>query len=220
MNEDLETRQPRTSTKAIVSLVLGILSLMGCTFLAGIPAIIVGLMARSEIKKDTTGTLEGGALAVAGIATGAVGTVFVLLISALMVAIAVPNFLEAQNRARISRTKSDLRTVAVALESYHIDHEAYPPTLHNLTSPVAYLSSVPYDPFTGKDSPQTYDYATDAEDHWILRGVGPDEDKDMVPLESYLDGDEPGEAGQKRLPYEYDPTNGTVSSGDIFRVGP
>src|SRR4051812_64890 len=35
---------------AITSLVLGILSLIGCTFLAGIPAVICGHVARSRVR--------------------------------------------------------------------------------------------------------------------------------------------------------------------------
>lgn len=46
----------------------------------------------------------------------------VVAIIAILAAIAVPNFLEAQTRSKVSRTKSDLRTVATALESYAVDN--------------------------------------------------------------------------------------------------
>ena len=39
----------------------------------------------------------------------------VVAIIAILAAVAVPNFLEAQTRAKVSRVKSDLRTQAVAL---------------------------------------------------------------------------------------------------------
>jgi len=88
----------------------------------------------------------------------------VVAIIAILAAIAVPNFLEAQTRSKISRTKSDMRTMATAMESYFVDSNAYPnshsfgvavdPTpinpgslggfhiLERLSTPVAYLSSV------------------------------------------------------------------------------
>jgi prepilin-type N-terminal cleavage/methylation domain-containing protein len=46
----------------------------------------------------------------------------VVAIIAILDAIAVPNFLEAQLRAKVSRAKSDMRSVATALEAYRVDH--------------------------------------------------------------------------------------------------
>lgn len=51
----------------------------------------------------------------------------VVAIIAILAAIAVPNFLEAQVRAKVSRVKADQRTIATGLESYYIDNNAYPP---------------------------------------------------------------------------------------------
>ena len=45
----------------------------------------------------------------------------VVAIIAILAAIAVPNFLEAQTRSKISRVRSDLRSLATALESYCVD---------------------------------------------------------------------------------------------------
>ena len=50
----------------------------------------------------------------------------VVAIIAILAAIAVPNFLEAQTRAKVSRIRADLRSLATALESYFIDNNAYP----------------------------------------------------------------------------------------------
>ena len=50
----------------------------------------------------------------------------VVAIIAILAAIAVPNFLEAQTRAKVSRVKADLRTLATGLESYRVDHNRYP----------------------------------------------------------------------------------------------
>ncbi|MDX1971130.1 MAG: prepilin-type N-terminal cleavage/methylation domain-containing protein [Candidatus Sumerlaeia bacterium] len=51
----------------------------------------------------------------------------VVAIIAILAAIAVPNFLEAQTRAKVSRAVSDMRTLATALESYYVDNNKYPP---------------------------------------------------------------------------------------------
>ena len=91
----------------------------------------------------------------------------VVAIIAILAAIAVPNFLEAQTRSKVSRCKSDLRTIATALESYRVDNTSYPndggsgvasPTFVNsggivwarlgvITSPIAYITAIPPDPF-------------------------------------------------------------------------
>jgi type II secretion system protein G len=91
----------------------------------------------------------------------------VVLIIAILAAIAIPNFLEFQTRAKVSRAKTDLRTLAGALEAYHVENGDYPYISddeagewimpagfpHNrtspagLTTPIAYLTAALYDPF-------------------------------------------------------------------------
>jgi len=50
----------------------------------------------------------------------------VVAIIAILAAIAVPNFLEAQTRAKVSRVQSDLRALDTAMKTYQIDHNKYP----------------------------------------------------------------------------------------------
>lgn len=50
----------------------------------------------------------------------------VVAIIAILAAIAVPNFLEAQVRAKVSRAKTDMRTLATAIEAYAVDNTKYP----------------------------------------------------------------------------------------------
>lgn len=50
----------------------------------------------------------------------------VVAIIAILAAIAVPNFLEAQTRAKVSRVMSDLRSMGTAIEMYTIDHNKQP----------------------------------------------------------------------------------------------
>jgi prepilin-type N-terminal cleavage/methylation domain-containing protein len=83
----------------------------------------------------------------------------VVAIIAILAAIAVPNFLEAQVRSKVSRVKADMRTLAVGVESYRVDYNRIFPTTRltqaqtrkwiwgYMTTPIAYLTSVPNDPF-------------------------------------------------------------------------
>jgi hypothetical protein len=65
---------PQNDGKAIASLVLGILSLVGCFgALAGIPAIVLGFMSRRDIARSG-GTMGGDGLALGGIITGILST--------------------------------------------------------------------------------------------------------------------------------------------------
>jgi prepilin-type N-terminal cleavage/methylation domain-containing protein len=50
----------------------------------------------------------------------------VVAIIAILAAIAVPNFLEAQVRAKVARVKNDHRTFALAVESYRVDNNDIP----------------------------------------------------------------------------------------------
>ena len=168
----------------------------------------------------------------------------VVAIIAILAAIAVPNLLEAQVRSKVSRVQAELSSLALALESYHVDNRHYPvwsidgeginPTswrLLPLTTPISYMTKVPpEDPFRDRSMPgvyDTYDYV-DAQSfalegdpepsyrcrgsEWRLCSPGPD----LVNTyggPSYMNPpDNPG--------YDYDPTNGTISKGDICRVGP
>ncbi|MCA9446183.1 MAG: prepilin-type N-terminal cleavage/methylation domain-containing protein, partial [Candidatus Omnitrophica bacterium] len=49
----------------------------------------------------------------------------VIAIILILIAIALPNFLEAQIRARVTRVKSEMRSVRVAMESYRTDNPEY-----------------------------------------------------------------------------------------------
>jgi type II secretion system protein G len=80
----------------------------------------------------------------------------VVAIIGILAAIAVPNFLNAQIRAKVARTVSDMKTLQTALEMYQLDAGSYPPYLgqhpnalrfYVLTTPIAYISSIPNDPF-------------------------------------------------------------------------
>ena len=78
----------------------------------------------------------------------------VIAIILTLISIALPNFLEARMRAKVVRAEGDIRSLAMALESYRLDFKDYPPTpmeslgsryqrLSFLTTPVAYMTSLP-----------------------------------------------------------------------------
>ena len=227
----------------------------------------------------------------------------VVAIIAILAAIAVPNFLEAQVRSKVSRVKSDFRSVATAVEAYRVDNNKYPVGTDNpnnypqviadffnpaglaagyytfqtrtgsgglvgrdfgsITTPIAYMSTVPTDPFAQQAAGfLTYCYrnAKDVQNGWVLTSFGPDTDifenaggklgagtTNTNPLSTAVDSKSParlgdvneravisviegGSSGVSRnsaallIPnltdLSYDPTNGTISDGDIIYVRP
>jgi len=200
----------------------------------------------------------------------------VVAIIAILAAIAIPNFLEAQVRSKISRVKADLRSIAVALEAYRVDGNDFPPRIGSidepqslclLSTPVAYMSNpLLKDPFklyppgtnqrTGISNPDIYlcyiyipfvwvgsDWAANVDDKFRRAaafprvngfdlGYGPPADAKKFPgpytfvLASYgpdfnlqFDDAWPGNLFGIDGYMPYDPTNGTVSWGDIYRFG-
>lgn len=174
----------------------------------------------------------------------------VVAIIAILAAIAVPNFLEAQIRSKVSRVKSDFRSIATAIEAYAADHNKLPRSVHTdiypsdaahypgagpvrnvlwwgLSTPIAYITRVDYiDPFMTTDNALSiedrlytyqnlivmaeymnhpfWDESLEFFGSWRMASVGPD--KTFIA---------PFPAPSFNL--IYDPTNGTVSDGNIQR---
>lgn len=178
----------------------------------------------------------------------------VVAIIAILAAIAVPNFLEAQVRAKVSRVKADMRSIATGLESYRIDYNVYPPMsdapltdrpyttapgFHSripsyITTPISYMTSIPEDVFVPastfsnptyplstrvgfrfayfnydnylRDNPASTTFPVRKNDagNWLFYSYGPDKDVLNGPANSVY--------------VNYDPTNGTVSPGNVFRT--
>ena len=85
--------QRRTEPLSIWSLVLGVLSLAGCSFLAGIPAVICGHVGLGRIKRDPS--LDGKAIAIAGLITGYISVLVLPFVVAVLAALALPAFVTA-----------------------------------------------------------------------------------------------------------------------------
>lgn len=189
----------------------------------------------------------------------------VVAIIAILAAIAVPNFLEAQTRAKVSRAKSDMRSIGVAIESYSVDYTQYPLSewhyrgltgnkpsqpmnmflLRVVTTPVAYISSLPKDVFISVSG----HIQNDSLKHWedtfwyetvkgFMPGVGLDNNYEKSAIKASSRGftwmmrslgpnknlDAPGSIRIIKFVggtdsggsgYAYDPTNGTKSAGWI-----
>ena len=54
-----------------------------------------------------------------------------------------------RTRGRDAQRIADINSIAVALQNYYADNHQYPNTLNALTTPKAYLTSVPSDPKPG-----------------------------------------------------------------------
>lgn len=184
----------------------------------------------------------------------------VVAIIAILAAIAVPNFLEAQVRSKVSRVKSDMRSTSTALEAYFVDnnHYAFGADHDNitqpapfgteafecflcsrLTTPIAYISTLMPDTFFfkkgsghGKNTPFHYN------ERETVNRLG--EPEFIIELSQLLfgspktsaayymfshgpDGDHDEDLTQSDIELAtvlYDPSNGTISNGDIYYFGP
>ncbi len=153
----------------------------------------------------------------------------VVAIIAILAAIAVPNFLEAQIRSKVSRVHAEHRSFATALEAYRTDHNNYPiyvqvNNFYVLTTPLKYVTNFRQNFSDEFDPPWTYIYFCYLD--MVILGW-------TEPPEGWY-GDKPGAHHATRWgilslgpdkewcwgDIAYDPTNGTVSYGDIARWGP
>ena len=159
----------------------------------------------------------------------------------------MPNFLNAQIRAKISRAYSDIRSLKTAVEAYHIDNNAYPncSTLElingvqfrggEIVEPIAYMSAIPSDPFNTQEGahPGTtfakdeYFYVNDksTDAYWV--DILLFASRNSIPARenvNYLISSQGpnnlSEIQVRMLPIEYDSSNGLATSGDIVVFGP
>lgn len=140
----------------------------------------------------------------------------------------------------ISRVKADHRTLATALESYKIDHGAFPSPLPlhalgfdpallkelgiehlgtappALSTPVSYVATSSYaDPHAPLPEPRPYIYFFEG-DQWILISPGNDGVYDADPVNG--GGGFANWTPDYVASVTYDPSNGGYSGGDIMRT--
>jgi hypothetical protein len=106
------------------------------------------------------------------------------------------------------------------------------PFVSGLTTPVAYLDTIRIDPYTNDPRPRLFyrhRWFTQSSDNgiapfayhadggrWILFSCGPDRDYDVDPVADYITP--PQVPSDRLVMHTYDPTNGTASGGDVWRV--
>jgi type II secretory pathway pseudopilin PulG len=107
----------------------------------------------------------------------------VIVLGTLIVIIGVPNIIDAQMRAKVSRVKDDMRRIAPALEAYLADHGRYPLVSGqpSLTSPVAYISRWPNSPFQEYVNPLVHRWELMSENYptYMLFTQGPTVNEDF-----------------------------------------
>ena len=173
-----------------------------------------------------------------------------IALAVIVLVFVLVNWLNQPEESKVAPIKADLRSLATAIESYWLDHKAYPAwavgadganghlppdsaayriptfriqsteqgtqTLHTLTTPKAYIKKLFHDPFV-EHKKTTFGYITRGafEEGWIIWSPGPDLDYDIDPYTDYLPSKEtPSESLRN---HTYDPTNGSISDGDVYR---
>jgi hypothetical protein len=99
-------------------MVLGILSLTCFGILAGIPAIVLGHMAKSKIRQSG-GRMGGDGKATAGLIMGYVSLAFSLLI---VPAIVIPGLLRMRTEENGKAAVSSLRSLSIAQTTYNTNY--------------------------------------------------------------------------------------------------
>ncbi|HNT35064.1 MAG TPA: prepilin-type N-terminal cleavage/methylation domain-containing protein [bacterium] len=175
----------------------------------------------------------------------------VVAIIGILAAIAIPNFLAAQVRAKVARAKSEMKTLQTAAETYLVDCNMYPRNTSeppystmgdgggplwgsgycspDFTTPIAYIKKAALrDPFNDvpglSSTPEDeiiYSYHTIGPNRaWTdttgkFRNVyGKYRFTSYGPDRNYWNN--PTNTASRTQRIIYDPTNGTVSQGNIF----
>jgi hypothetical protein len=117
------SREAVNSGKAIASLVLGIVSLCGCTCLTGLPSIILGILSLRDIGRSA-GALAGKPMAIIGLILGSLGTLCWPIPYYLIGKGATGGVEEARNRLQ---SQNNLKQMGLAMHSYSDSYMSLPP---------------------------------------------------------------------------------------------
>lgn len=113
---------PRTSGKAIASLVLGLGSLF-CSIITAIPGLILGIMSLGEISRSE-GRVSGRGMAITGIVLSV--ALPLLNIVCLLIALLVPAVGAARQAARRAVSANNLRQITMAAHQYESQNGRFP----------------------------------------------------------------------------------------------
>ena len=247
VEENSQTPQfdPQAKTSKIMGIIGIITIIFGIGIILGLIALILGIKSLSRIRQSQ-GQITGTESAKIGIITGAISGIIAPILL-LVFFMNQPNAFEKSITITISEVKVGENSIAYALQAYHVDYHTYPePDLdkenkpvvsYRLTTPVAYLAGLVYDPFKNngegffeydKRVLPTRKFADKfPSEEWIITSYGPDR-KDGnsgapggTPLiEKTALSDSTLGFPLATSPLTYDPTNGLVSPGDIWKRGP
>ncbi len=162
---------PRTGL-ATAALVLGIISIPATCVcvgpVVGLVAVILGIIATARAGSQPA-TYGGRGRAVAGIATG--GVPVVLLLVVLVAASLNPGAFRSRFLKFFSaaQTTANLQSIGTALEAYQAKYQEYPPDLATL----AHSTPIRATPFPGASSDPTAGV-------WYVAGVKPTDPPDWI----------------------------------------
>jgi type II secretory pathway pseudopilin PulG len=113
-------------------MILGILSLL-TVGLTSLPAVICGHLSLLRIRK-AAGAATGEGVAIAGLVMGYIGLCFfALFFLGIIAGIALPVFNTVQERALVTRSITQAKTIGLALKVYARDHDGrYPARLDDI----------------------------------------------------------------------------------------
>ncbi len=112
-----------SSALAIASLVLGLLSFVGCSIFTGIPAIITGHIAHSRARRSPQPS-GGGGLAIAGFLMGYLSLAMLPILAGLL----LPALAKAKEKAQQINCVNNLKQVSLAAHRWANDHDGkFPP---------------------------------------------------------------------------------------------
>ena len=111
-----------TSGKAIASLILGLVSIVGMCF-TGIPGLILGIMGLGDINRSQ-GRVGGKGLAIVGIVLSSLGTLWTII--ALLIAMLLPAVQAVRQAARKVQSSNNIRQQSLAILSYESANQQFP----------------------------------------------------------------------------------------------
>lgn len=154
----------------------------------------------------------------------------VVAIIGILAAIAIPNFISAKVRAEVAKVQSDFHSVDLALRQYHFDcgdipvRITIPPThfsnyilnMHELTTPIGYLNSLP-------EAPWKYNIEIDqlspTPNYKYYHGFRYMSLRKPNSVKWVLQCDGPGNMGEIRGGFLFNISNGIYSKGVIELFG-
>lgn len=144
-------QKPERSGNAVASLVLGILGFLGLGIITGIPAVICGHVARSQIKKSKN-TLRGSGLALAGLIMG------YFWIAGGSAALLIPAINQAREHARKTVSMNQAKTIAEACIKFaEQNNDTLPETLSSLVEEDYISADTLRSPFATEDEKVSYE---------------------------------------------------------------